>query len=389
MPKRQSKSFVHAGTYTNRYDGSVDDKTAKTSYVNDSLLLGLNGHYGYPDFPPDRDVGGAFSLLTSRGSYGGAGVGTVHGQGAYAKHEYTGSVYSDSFEISPPAVITDGSSWGATAYNRMKPTKPVLPAANAFYEMREVPGMLQQKLAKSGMKNIGSYFLALKFGWQPLLSDIISMVNFQQKAQKKLRWLLRHNGKSVKTHYEVASSPSDPVITSGDFGNMQPGFVDYFYRRRNWKRMVTTFDKIWATAQFKFWLPPGPKDVTLGTSVGRRLFGLYPSPEFVWNALPWTWMADWFSNTGDLLANLDTGVADKLAANHFYVMRHIGKTYVHTNNATLYDLDDDLVPISVTTNIESSSKSRLRGDPFGWGTNPNTLNGTQLAIMGALGLSKL
>jgi len=121
-----------------------------------------------------------------------------------------------------------------------------------------------------------------------------------------------------------------------------------------------------------------------------RLFGLFPSPAAVWNALPWTWLADWFASTGDILANMDVGVANRLAADYFYVMRE--KAYVQTADCscTMFSYPNkEPVAVNVTGTRVSAFKSRLAGDPFGFHTSNNNLTGMQLSILGALGKSRL
>jgi hypothetical protein len=268
----------------------------------------------------------------------------------------------------------------------MKPTKPVFQGSNAIWEFREVPGQLKQRLSNSGLKNVGNYWLALEFGWKPLLNDIVNMLSFHADAQKRLDWLLRHNGKPVRRRVSLVDDTSDPVTTSNIYGSTQPGFVNQFYLETpTWRRTETISDKIWGSARFRYWLPEGPRNVDMDA----RLYGLYLSPQFCWNALPWTWLADWFTNAGSVLQNLDVGVADRLANDYFYVMRTKVYTLQHTNNIKLQRPDGSPVPISVTSLQQSAISTRLAGDPFGFGTNPQSLNSTQLSILGALGLSRL
>jgi hypothetical protein len=379
---------VHAGDYLNLYDNT---NTPRYAYVYaESAELESTGRYGYPDFPPDRNIGGSFFLRKATSQCEGAGVGTICGSGAYSKHHYTGKVYSEWVGGGTPGAYwppnIDGSAWGADAYNRMKPTKPIFEGGNAIWEFREVPGQLRQRLEKSGLKNIANYWLALKFGWQPLLSDIRSMLSFHQKAEKRLQWLLRHNGKPVRRRVTLVDDTSNPTMTENIFGSSQPGFVNQFYLETpTWRRTEIISDKVWASARFRFWLPECPRNVDMDA----RLYGLYLSPQFCWNALPWSWLADWFSNAGSILENLDVGVADRLAADYMYVMRTKLYTLQHTNTLKLQTLDGSPVPVSVTSLQQSAISTRLAGDPFGFSTSQNSLTNTQLSILGALGLSRL
>jgi hypothetical protein len=121
-----------------------------------------------------------------------------------------------------------------------------------------------------------------------------------------------------------------------------------------------------------------------------RIYGLRPSPAVVYNAIPWTWLIDWFSNLGDIIDNLDAGVADRLAADYLYVMRET--TYRRERNVrgALYSsFDLKQYQYNLTSTAIMSVKTRIKGSPFGFGVNPNSLTDHQIAILGALGLSHL
>jgi hypothetical protein len=381
------------GVYTRTDTGSVDVKDGITYAVDATMLDGKEGHYGYPDLHGVPDVGGEFRL--SKSTYEAPLVHlpeTICGQGAYHTHHYTGSVCGEWIGGSQPSVIPDASDYGASAYSKMKPTQPIFSGLNSIYELRELPGMLKQKLSDSGLKNIANYWLALRFGWKPLLSDIRKTVNFQVTAQKRLRQLLRDNGKAVRRKVDLASTTSDPVITTGNFGSIQPGFVTQFYRRSGMPfRKVTTVVKehIWAAARYRYWLPEGPRDIEWKAKMYGGLYGLNPTPSVIYNAIPWSWLTDWFTNLGDVIDNLDAGVADKLAADYFYVMRQKDTIVTIDDYMSFQGLSGVWYPTSVTATRTGTTKTRLKGDPFGFGTNPNELSAVQWSILGALGISKL
>lgn len=380
-----------AGIYTNEYNvGNTDTKMFVQSNIDQGSIV-TNGHYGYPRFPDDRNVGGALLLDKVVWNCESGPSVRVMGQGAYSKHHYIGKMYGPSLGGLPFMSTNDGSAWGATAYQRMKPTKPVFPGLNAIYELREVPEMLRQRFLKSGLKAIPNYWLALQFGWQPLLNDILNTVTFQRQAQKKLAWLLKHNGKPTHSRVVLQDNSSTSEVGVWNFTVPNPGFVNQFYRATPYAHVQdTVVDRVWASARWRFWLPPGPQDINWTRAMMARLYGLYPSPAAVWNALPWTWMIDWFANAGDILQNMDIGVANSLAADYFYVMREQRYERRADCFAELISYPDGS-PISVRVSSSAARvyKSRVVGDPFGWNTNQSGLSPMQLSILGSLGMSRL
>jgi hypothetical protein len=120
-----------------------------------------------------------------------------------------------------------------------------------------------------------------------------------------------------------------------------------------------------------------------------RLYGLRPTPSVIYNAIPWSWLIDWFSNAGDIIENLEVGVADRLAADYMYMMRENWGHVERFSTARIYRENGIIADITSTSQRLLSVKTRVLGDPFGFNTSANNLTGMQLSILGALGLSRL
>jgi hypothetical protein len=251
--------------------------------------------------------------------------------------------------------------------------------------------MLHQRFLDSGLSGISDYWLALQFGWKPLLSDIRNFVLTQRSAQDRIKQLLRDNGKPVRRRIQLlnTSTPGNPQEGEA-WGQFGPSFSTYFYSGTpRFRSKYSDNDTVWASAQFKYWLPDGPRDINWRRRMMAAIFGLNPTPSVVYNAIPWTWLYDWFTNLGDVISNLDAGVADRLSADYFYVMRHTESVIESTVTIPLYHVGDIPFTATATTVQRVFSKSRATGDPFGFATNEHMLSGMQLSILGALGMSRL
>jgi hypothetical protein len=274
----------------------------------------------------------------------------------------------------------------------MKPDKPDMNGLNAIYELKDVPDMLRQAFTAKGLDGIEDYYLALKFGWEALLGDVRNFVLTHINAQERLKQLLRDEGKPVRRKLTLSNSGQQVNSQSEGTGNvLGPSFVTYFYRKDGiYSIRNSTSDTIWGSARFRYWLPGGPRDVQWTNALKAKIFGFKPTPATVYRAIPWTWLIDWFVNLGDMIDNLETTLVDRLAADYFYVMRQRESrretfvTQFHYAYPSLRPVD-----VSVQSWSASGSKCRMAGDPFGWGTQTNTLNATKLSILGALGLSKI
>lgn len=120
-----------------------------------------------------------------------------------------------------------------------------------------------------------------------------------------------------------------------------------------------------------------------------RIYGFRPSPAVVYNAIPWSWLVDWFTNLGHVIENMDGGVADRLAADYFYLMR----TWESINNRFVTGFfeghNGKNVTVTATASGYRARKLRVPGNPFGFDVAQKDLSPMQLSILGALGYSKL
>nr|UJQ85618.1 MAG: hypothetical protein 1 [Leviviridae sp.] len=380
------REFTRTGYY-----GYVNGLQAHSIYgdlyqMKGLLSIGYEGHWGYPRFPPDSDIGGGFRLEKNDRVLNPVHVGTIRGQ--TPSDTYVGSFSANSSMSQFGIGRHEPIDWGAAAYNRMKPTQPDFSGLNALYELKDIPEMLRQRFR--GLKDIPNYWLALKFGWEPLLRDVRNFVNLQRNAQDRLQQLLRDNGRPVRRRITMQNREVNNVSTAGSgYGAVYPTLVTQFYAKTPvfLDRVVTT-DRVWASGTYKYWLPSGPRDINWTRGMVARIFGLQPSPSVVYNAIPWTWLVDWFTGLGDVIENTEAGVADRLAASNFYIMREYRETA--TREATMWFKRVSGEEVSFTSSCVVTRKSceRARGNPFGLAA-PNPLSGMQLSILGALGLSRI
>lgn len=385
-----SRNFPPVLLGTEYVDGSPPNDIYLAGYAGGSISLGDHGHYGYPRFNLPN-VGGNLILDKTTITPGYVGVGEAWRGGA-TNQRFVGQVCATPKAPSHGYSLVDGSSRGAEAYSKMKPTKPLFQGLNALYELRETPELLRQKFLPT-LRHVADWHLAVQFGWLPLLSDVRNMVQTQRRLQKRLNWLLQHNGKPVRRMVELTSFTTAPGVFDLNLlgGNgLSPSLVSQYYTNAGRSREVqTSGERWWASARFRYWLPEGPRDVAWRRKMLIYLNGLYPTPSVIYNAIPWSWLVDWFSNAGNVISNLDAGVASRCAADYVYVMRHNWTQCEYTVNKTMKHRDGTPIPINSTTYYRKDYKTRVAGDPFGFNTAENTLSGMQLSILGALGLSRI
>lgn len=411
MPRRVRSNSQIIGITTPGINnpGGKQTHSGVLSASDRNMTLGFGGHYGYPRFPDMGNVGGPFILLRSEMEAPPVTVLISRGNlpTATTYSEYSGGI---NVNIPYPAMPSGGvpDSRSAEAWHKMKPTKPSWSGLNALAELRDLPRTLKQsfEIPRKGyrtlsdkrrgrestlrLKDVADYHLAMQFGWLPLLSDCLSFYQAQKNLEKRIDWLVRNNGKPVRTSCSLTDGSSDRTQTvTSSYGHFQQVFpTSMYWMEPRATRTEWTSERWWASARFRFHLPSGPGGVVYKGAMRRALMGMRISPAVIYNAIPWTWLIDWFSNAGYLIENLDIGVADRLAADYCYIMRQV------TNHRRIdvngeFHFRGSSRPVTAHATASASSMRRNLIAPFGPSVGQGNLSLTQLSILGALGISKI
>lgn len=164
--------------------------------------------------------------------------------------------------------------------------------------LREAGKFLQNPKRYSGPRDLASQFLAVKFGWFPLIQDLKVLLNVQsyvEKRKKELHQLYYGNGLRRKRNVEEDTSEVN------GFQYMTVGVGGTY----TLKWSVFTKKKSWATIRWRPTAPPKyhPADMRYNRQVRDLVLGLSVEGTIsgVWDVIPWTWLLDWFYNFGDML----------------------------------------------------------------------------------------
>jgi len=303
-------------------------------------------------------------------------------------------------------------SFGATGWNRARPGNPVASIATFVGELREglprIPLNLFYRLKDLLLKkrtfrqvastpNLGDEWLNVVFGWKPLLADIRKMYELQKTLDRRLAQIVRENGKGVHKRRVIKDSISvNPTTTNYafPFGAWQNPGPSWASGRSSMTTITTNIEKVWFVGKFRYYIPD------IGTSEWSRrttalLFGAKVTPEVVWNLLPWSWLADWFGNVGDVMSNLSSNAVEGLTADYAYIMRTV-ETRTQTIGVTSWNTagtpgGSTYIPGGSAVAVAESnsvSKTRTAGSPFGFGVKYESLSTFQLGVAAALGLSR-
>lgn len=223
---------------------------------------------------------------------------------------------------SDAAAATEGAA-------RTNPSRPRVDIVQFIAELKDVPKMIfqigdllsrmakAQKLGnrfKPTAKDFADGYLGWTFGWDPLLSDLRKLFDFEKMVDDRLKELEQlRNGRLSRT-VKVFSTSFEEEWAYGYVGSL------YQAQARGTLRSLITADK-WVSVRYR---PTDPSILPMGAdlrNLARSLvFGHNLDPSTVWELMPWSWLIDWFSTTGDYFAanrnHLKTVIEDIAVMTH-------------------------------------------------------------------------
>lgn len=295
---------------------------------------------------------------------------------------------------------------GSKGWNRFRPGKPIASLTQFLGELRELPknpvrmaADMVRSMRRAGSKSagadilrrsVGDHYLNWSFGWRPFLDDLQKLADFNQNLGRHMRQLRRDNGQTIRRGGRISESFS--TTTSESTSGSAAGYMDQIYT--SWgtqgsRRTVTTqtFEKFWFAAGFVYRLPHGDPDSDFNR-LRQYLLGGGISPSVVWELTPWSWLADYFTNIGDVLENWEAQRELNLAAKYAYVMYKKEVTVLSEHSAWMSHPIYGEVRIEGKVTSRALTKARTGASAYGLGFTSGSFSNSQIANLVALGLSR-
>jgi len=412
---------------------SASGTFAKIYAYDYQALLASQNHHKLPS--GSWDGGGPFLMYSEKLQH----QGSVDQPYKYFDTVYTGrsigvsplaSTRVPEFPTPPSVVSVLGplQDWGIIGFNKTKPGKPVADLGVFLTELRsdglptlpftkglfgqllhgmplgQIPRYLQaevKKFLRPGSKNTGKEVLNVEFGWKPLVRDLRKLYYLWQTLDRRVADLVRNNGKGIRrkaTLDETNDSAQEvheyPYPWVGALFEPPPAIGG----GTRYTVTSTTKTKTWYASKYVYWIPDTSSSLW-GLRARAALFGALPTPELIWNAMPWSWLSDWFTDVGEIASAISPGAVDNLVQVYGYTMRHSITTVsaqcsmYHTwppLPTYVYGRDWQPVDVTLSSTRITEIKARVSGfNPFGRVSNGlSDLSPKQVGILASLGLSK-
>lgn len=213
--------------------------------------------------------------------------------------DYTADTFTFSGKPQFPLITSypgekSTSLYAGEALARTCPNHPIVDCVQNVGEAGDIPRSLIHR-GETLLKLIGSETLRLEFGIRPLLKDIKKTIDFADGVHKRLQQLQKFRDfggfRKTVTLDELSNSQWNNNITLQSSGAF---FTDSFETIGH--RKIRGHVRWLPQADFKKFTQR-----EMLAMAKRAYFGLEFSFSGYWEAMPWSWFIDWYSNLGNML----------------------------------------------------------------------------------------
>jgi hypothetical protein len=285
------------------------------------------------------------------------------------------------------------SDFATLAASRTNPSRPEIGLPQFIGELRDFPRMIQHagrflngRAFKHGQnwlsaaKEVASENLAIQFGWAPLVSDLVKMVEFTESVEKRTKELNRlHSGSGLKRRIELGTTTVQDTVYSNAWSAHGVYLLNVPVHR-------TTSVKNWAVIK---WQPAyetrfqkaAPDDVK------RLILGLTPGniAPTAWELLPWSWLVDYFTNFGNFISLTNNAVGAQCLGGTIMTQG------TYTNEWEKREVAGGAINMNAGSRVRVS-KLRRAFTPFDFSPISATfpiLSGKQLSILSSLAVTRV
>lgn len=160
--------------------------------------------------------------------------------------------------------------------------------------MRRLAAIKKGRPLRDLIKGLSGGALLSEFALRPLLLDLIGVADVFTHARKDVERLLSNEGKPLVSHFrrrlDITSSRTDTAVFFSDSNGHHLS-----------TREITVSDA-WYNATMRYSYRLLDYQRKQAYQLGRwDALGLNLNPSIIWNAIPWSFVVDWFARVGDFL----------------------------------------------------------------------------------------
>lgn len=235
-------------------------------------------------------------------------------------------------------------------------------------------------------QKVSSAYLSWKFAWAPFVREVSNLIETVLSFQKKVKELRRRENQRQQRYWgkTLAAVYTGDGWTRGATTFSGPG--DCRSSTIRYRRPGETY-RVTAVMRYKYKLPPEVHKAAGQLAGFLDTLGVNANPAIIWNAIPFSFVVDWFYDVGDFLERFTVkNVRPITEITDFSVSVKAKRVLVSdTTMRILYDAAQQADRV-ISTVGESTYYERRLVTPSLWSFNdtPTGISGTQRALSGAL-----
>lgn len=269
---------------------------------------------------------------------------------------------------------------GTKAISIATPNNPSFSLANTVGELRAdgLPAIIGSGLLKERtkfLKGSGSEYLNVEFGWKPMMNDLRDFARTVKHSNEIIAGYREGSNRKIRRRHQFKPETE----TRSYSGNGYHSPIDPGYGTSG-SVVESRETRSWFSGAFRYHVPTGTdvvSNLVRYESYANKILGIRLTPSTVWELAPWSWAADWFANTGDVLKNISNLGTDGMVMQYGYQMTHV------KNSKTVSTISGE-----VYTRTQEQ-KRRIPASPYGFALTFDGLSNRQKAVVAALGLTKV
>jgi hypothetical protein len=251
---------------------------------------------------------------------------------------------------------------------------------------------------KTGVREAAGGALNVQFGYLPLVSDLQGAAGAIKYGAEYIRQLERDSGKLIRRQRSAqpiatyASAQKASGVSLAALGYSANADRASLYRSQaesvgNVSVEETTSQQMWFSGGFEYVFKNAEStDNAIEYLLSRvdKLAGVSLTPDRLYQLTPFSWLVDWNSTLGDVIANAQRFSEDGLIMRYGYVMRKTVTIRTYTLSGIRFKQFD---PGNITTTYRTVRKERERGNPFGMGSTAG-YNARQWGLLSEVGMTQ-
>jgi len=202
----------------------------------------------------------------------------------------------------------DRSNMAWKILSETNPSVPHVSVPTFVGELKDLPGLVKG-YGDTLLKSAANGYLSWRWAIRPMISDLRKLCNFVKAVDDRIIMLMKlRAGETIRKRCSLGTTdgPIEAVLNNYIMESRFQGGLDA-------KVQAVKHSKAWGSCSWK--LLPDSVLPTLGygkiSDFAKRLTFGFTSHEALataWELAPWSWLADWFGNTGDIIAATNNSV---------------------------------------------------------------------------------